>query len=181
MNYRLTDFLLFSPEVYWQLLSEFALQFSWQAFLWWAFLLTATYLAWRTKTVLFTNLTLVAGWLFLSFGFYLQLYVQLNPYATILGYLGLVQVLLFCYLTWVGKDKPQRPSLWSCGISVLIPAFATMLPITWQLLLLGVAPQFTIVWTLLYCWEQKIRIWTVLPAIFLFIIESLTLVACYSK
>lgn len=181
MNYQLTDFLLFSEEVYWQFLFEFGQQLDWLAWVWWIMLCIASVMTWYRRNIFFLNLTVIIAWFYLSMHFYLEVYVQLNPYATVLGYIGLIQLMLFAYVTLDNSNRPKKPPVWSCAVSALTPIAAQLISLPWQLALLGVAPQFTIAWTLLYCYEQKIKLWAVLPAIFLFVVEVLTLVAFYLK
>lgn len=180
MNYRLSDFLLFSPEVYWQLLFEFFNSQSLGSLVWWLAVTLGIKLAVTKRlTVIFTQIFAFA-WLFLGLFYYFYFYSQLNPYAIYFGFVCLLQAIILLLVTWQNRENNHRLPKWSAAVCVLGPIPTLLFAQPWQIGLIGATPLFTSVITLLFCYETKKAIWWYLPALLILALETLTLLAFYT-
>jgi len=177
-SYSLTDFLLFSPNVYWALITE---QFVSSRSYWlaWQALLTIS-LLYGLKNHRWTLYPVILGmsYLLLALHFYFHTYAQLNPHAKWLGYTALFQAIALASLCFKRQPGYEEQYITLAVLATLTtPVIGWFTHEVWQFGVIGAIPITTLVLTFFWLRALKAQwFYWIAPAL-LFTSETFTFIS----
>ena len=182
LTYSISDFVLFSPEVYWRLVSRYLTELSYFPSVIAVSYLALFYCLAKQTRLKWVCLYFALMWAWLGWQFYLEHYLSINWFAKHLGYACLLQALLMMIASWRienhkhnqirnhnHKPRSHYHLAYMATIAatlVLIPILASTVSLPWSLGLIGLMPIPTALITLMLliqaCISSKRKWWLIL-------------------